>query len=46
MIALAKNKGNGWLDYKWTNPVSKKVEDKSTYVQRHDDFFIGCGIYK
>jgi hypothetical protein len=46
MIALAKAKGNGWLDYKWTNPLTKKVQDKSTYIQRYDDFFIGCGIYK
>lgn len=23
MIDLAKTKGNGWVDYKWTNPVSK-----------------------
>ncbi|MCG6538181.1 MAG: cache domain-containing protein [Syntrophales bacterium LBB04] len=46
MISLAKSKGNGWLDYKWTNPRTKKVEDKSTYVQRYEDFLIGCGIYK
>lgn len=46
MIALAKTKGSGWLDYKWTNPITKKVEDKSTYIQRYADFFIGCGIYK
>lgn len=46
MITLAKSKGRGWLNYKWTNPVTKKVEAKSTYIQKYGDFFIGCGIYK
>ena len=46
MITLAKAKGSGWIDYKWTNAVTKKVEPKSSYVQRVDDYFIGCGIYK
>ena len=40
--------GGGWVDYKWTNPETKKVQDKSTYVQPVEgmDAFIGCGIYK
>jgi cytochrome c len=46
MIDLAKAKGSGWVDYKWTNSVSKKIEPKSTYVQKVDDYFLGCGIYK
>jgi cytochrome c len=46
MIELAKSKGNGWVDYKWTNPVTKKIEAKTTYVQKVDDYFLGCGIYK
>jgi cytochrome c len=45
-IELAKTKGSGWVDYKWANPVSKKIEDKSTYVVKLDDCFLGCGIYK
>jgi len=46
MIALAKSKGSGWVDYKWTNPVTKKLESKTSYVQRIDDYFLGCGVYK
>ncbi len=39
--------GKGWVDYKWPNPISKQVEQKSTYVERADDnFYIACGIYK
>jgi cytochrome c len=46
MITQAKTKENGWVDYKWANPVSNKIEPKSTYVQAQGDYFIGCGIYK
>jgi cytochrome c len=45
-MELAKSKGSGWVDYKWTNPVTKKVEAKSTYVKKVDDLFFCCGIYK
>jgi cytochrome c len=43
---VAKTKGTGWVDYKWVNPVSKKIEPKSTYIQKGDEYFLGCGIYK
>ena len=43
---LAKTKGSGWVDYKWTNPVNKKVEAKATYVKKVDDIIFCCGIYK
>jgi cytochrome c len=46
-IKLAKASGAGWVDYKWSNPTTKKVEPKSTYVKtmKGTDYFIGCGIY-
>jgi len=45
-IEIAKTKGKGWQDYKFTDPVSKKIEQKSAYVERLDDLIVGCGIYK
>jgi len=45
-IETAKTKGSGWVDYKWVNPVTKKIESKSTYIQKMDNYFLGCGIYK
>ncbi|MBN1981750.1 MAG: cache domain-containing protein [Chitinivibrionales bacterium] len=47
-INVAKTKGSGWVDYKWTNPVSKKIQDKSTYIEKveGDEMFLGCGFYK
>jgi len=36
----------GWVDYKWMNYVTKKVDAKTTYLKRIDDVIIGCGAYK
>ena len=38
--------GKGWVDYKWSNPVTKAFEPKSTYIEKAGDVIIGCGIYK
>jgi len=46
MIALANGKGKGWVDYKFKNPVSGKVEDKTTYVLRVGDIALEAGVYK
>ena len=46
MVDTAKNKGKGWVDFKWPNPVTKAVESKSGYVERVDDILVGSGIYK
>jgi cytochrome c len=46
LIEGAKAKGTGWSDYKWTNPTTKKIEEKSTYFMKVDDVVLGCGIYK
>lgn len=46
LIELAKNKGKGWVDFKWPNPVTKNLEQKSGYIEAMDGMFIGSGIYK
>jgi cytochrome c len=46
MIDIAKTKGKGWYDYKWSNPANKKLETKTSYVERVDDLMVGCGFYK
>jgi len=38
--------GKGWSSYYWPNSVTKKVEAKTSYVERVGDIWIGCGIYK
>lgn len=46
LAAVAKAAGAGWVDYKWANPGTKKIELKRGYVERVDNFFIGSGVYK
>ncbi len=43
---LAKNKGSGWVDYTYLNPVSKQEEPKTTYIQKVDGLIICGGAYK
>ena len=38
--------GGGWVEYKWTNPETKKIGPKSTYVEKFDSLIVGCGYYK
>ena len=46
-IEVASTKGKGWVDYKWPNPVTKAVEQKSSYIEKVDGgLLIGAGIYK
>ncbi|MFA6314732.1 MAG: cache domain-containing protein [Sterolibacterium sp.] len=45
-VELAKTKASFWQDYKFTNPVSKKVEPKAMYCERMDDTVVCGGIYK
>jgi signal transduction histidine kinase len=46
-VDLAKDKGKGWVDgYKFLNPVTQKIENKSMYLERDGDTLVGCGIYK
>jgi hypothetical protein len=46
IIEKARSRGKGWEDYKWTNPVTKRVEPKSVYFELIDDVIVSCGIYK
>ena len=42
MIKLAKEKGNGWVDYRWKNLKTKVVEDKTAYFEKVDDVIIAA----
>jgi cytochrome c len=46
MIELAQSKGSGWVDYRWVNPVDKKIEQKSSYIFKMGDYVVGAGFYK
>jgi cytochrome c len=46
-IKTAKDKGEGWTHYKWSNSETKKIEPKTTYVMRvpGEELLIACGAY-
>ena len=46
MVKIAKEKGSGWVDYKWDNPTKKCVEPKTVYFEKVDDLIIASGAYK
>jgi signal transduction histidine kinase len=46
MVALARGPGHGWVDYKFRNPETGRVEAKRTYVLRVGDVALEAGIYK
>lgn len=46
IVQLAKTKGLGWVDYKYKNPESAKVESKTSYILAVGDMILVAGIYK
>jgi len=45
-MELFKTKSALWQDYKFVNPLNKKIESKSIYCERLDDVIICGGIYR
>ena len=45
-VELMKKQQTAWQEYKFTNPVSKKMEPKVMYIERYGDVVVGCGVYK
>ncbi|WP_448188566.1 cache domain-containing protein [Azospirillum sp. sgz301742] len=48
ILKVAKDKGEGWVEYRWKNPASEKIEPKVTYVKKIDGqgLVAYVGIYK
>lgn len=46
IIDLARSKGSGWVDYRMTNAVTKKVGEKSSWVIRVGDYVVFVGAFK
>lgn len=45
-VDLAKTHASFWQDYKFTDPLSKKIEPKRMYCEKLDDSVVCGGIYK
>ena len=46
LINIANGPGSGWFDYKWPNPITNKIEDKTSYVEKMGDYMVGVGVYR
>ena len=45
-VEMASKQPSFWQDYKFVNPVSKKVEPKQMYCEKLDNTAVCAGIYK
>ena len=46
IVKMGFEHGRGWVDFKWPNPVTKRIESKSAYVIRTNEVVCGVGYYK
>ncbi len=46
-VNIAKNSGQGWVDYMWPKPGKKSPSKKITYIYKvpSKDVFVGAGVY-
>ena len=45
-VELAQKQPSFWQEYKFTDPVTRKIEPKQMYCERLDDTVVCGGIYK
>lgn len=45
-IDIAKTKGSGWQHYKSIEPTTKKLENKTAYIEVFEDVIVASGAYK
>lgn len=45
-IEWARTKASFWQDLKFVDPLTRKIEPKSTYCERLEDLLVCGGIYK
>jgi signal transduction histidine kinase len=44
---LGLTQGSGWLEFRWPNPATKRIELKAAYVMKVDDHTVcGSGYYE
>jgi signal transduction histidine kinase len=44
---LGLSRGSGWLEFRWPNPATKRIELKAAYILKVDDSTVcGSGYYK
>jgi len=46
MVKSLEAQSEGWIEYRWPNPVTHKIGQKISFVKKVDGVIIGCGIYE
>ena len=46
IVEVGNTKGQGFVDYKWYNPLTKEDLQKHVYFEKVDDVIICSGVYK
>jgi signal transduction histidine kinase len=48
ILKMAAENGEGWVEYRWKNPVSNKIQLKQSYVKKVSgtDYVVYVGVYK
>ena len=41
-VELMRKQASAWQDYRFMNPLDKKIEPKQMYIERLDNIVIGC----
>jgi signal transduction histidine kinase len=45
ILALGRAGKTGWVDYIYTDPTTKKLFPKSSYIDSHGGYTFGVGVY-
>lgn len=43
---VAKSKDQFWIDYRYINPTTKQIGNKSMYTEKLGELLVSCGVYK
>jgi cytochrome c len=46
IVDTANNGGSGWVEYKWFNPATKRVEPKTVYFEKFNNTIFCSGVYE
>lgn len=45
IVRITNEQGSGWVDYKWPDPLTNNIENKSSYVEKLGEYVVGVGVY-
>lgn len=45
-LDICRASQHGWVDFRFLNPATQTIEDKSSYIERMGDYCVAVGIYR